>query len=75
MIVCFLLHYSQTSLQLHSQCKAHFAQSLQQHVLAFQEIINIHFDVSLLYEHHGMYSLQTYVDKMAISAKHGGFVG
>jgi hypothetical protein len=36
------------------------------------KIINIHFDVSLLYEDHGINSLQTYVDKMAISAKCGG---
>jgi hypothetical protein len=50
---------------------AHFAQSLQQPTLAFQEIINIHFDASLLYEDHGIHSLQTYVDKMAISAKYG----
>ncbi len=35
-------------------------------------IINIYFDVSLLYEDHGIDSLQTYVDKMAISAKCGG---
>jgi hypothetical protein len=52
---------------------AHFAQLFQQTILAFQEIINIHFDVSLLYEDHGINSLQTYVDKMAISAKCGGF--
>jgi hypothetical protein len=47
---------------------AHFAQSFKQPTLAFQEIINIHFDVSLLYKDHGINSLQTYVDKMAISA-------
>jgi hypothetical protein len=51
---------------------AHFAQSLQQPIHTFQEIINIHFDVSLIYEDHGIHSLQTYVDKMAISAKYGG---
>jgi hypothetical protein len=54
---------------------AHFAQSLQQPTLAFQEIINIHFDVFLLHEDHGIHSLQTYVDKMAISAKYGGLWG
>jgi hypothetical protein len=54
---------------------AHFAQSFQQPTLAFQEIINIHFDVFLLYEDHGIHYLQTYVDKMAISAKCGGLWG
>jgi hypothetical protein len=54
---------------------AHFAQSLQQPALAFQEIINIHFDVFLLHEDHGIHSLQTYVDKMAINAKYGGLWG
>jgi hypothetical protein len=48
---------------------AHFAQSLQQPTLAFQEIINIHFDASLFYEDHGINSLRTYVDKMVINAK------
>jgi hypothetical protein len=50
---------------------AHFTQSLQQPTLAFQEIINIHFDASLLYKDHGIHSLQTYVDKLDISAKYG----
>jgi hypothetical protein len=54
---------------------AHFAQSLQQPTLAFQEIINIHFDASVLYEDHGIHSLQTYVDKIDISAKYGGLWG
>jgi hypothetical protein len=54
---------------------AHFAQSFQQPTLAFQEIINIHFDDSLLYKDHGIHSLQTCVDKMAISAKCGGLWG
>jgi hypothetical protein len=47
---------------------AHFAQSLQQPTPIFHEIINIHFDASLLYKDHSIHSLQTYVDKMAISA-------
>jgi len=68
----FLLHYSRTSPQFCSHCMAHFAQLFQQTILAFQETINIHFDVSLLYEDHGINSLQTCVDKMAISAKCGG---
>jgi hypothetical protein len=55
--VPFLFHYSQTSPQLHSQCMAHFAQSFQQPTFAFQEIINIRFDVFLLYEDHGIHSL------------------
>jgi hypothetical protein len=71
-LVSFLLHYLQTSPQLCSQCMAHFAQSLQQPTHAFQEIINIHFDAFLIYKDHGIHSLQTYVDKMAISAKYGG---
>jgi hypothetical protein len=53
----FLLHYSQTSPQLYSQCMAHFARSFKQPTLAFQEIINIHFDVSLLYKDHAINSL------------------
>jgi len=56
-LVPFLFHYSQTSPQLHSQCMAHFAQSFQQPTFAFQEIINIRFDVFLLYEDHGIHSL------------------
>jgi hypothetical protein len=51
---------------------AHFAQLFQQNILAFQEINNIHFDVSLLNEDHGIDSLETYVDKMAANAKYGG---
>jgi hypothetical protein len=54
---------------------AHFAQSLQQPTLTFQEIINIHFDASLLHKDHGIHSLQTYVDKMPITAKYGGLWG
>ncbi len=71
-LMSFLLHYSQTSPQFCSQCMAHFAQLFHQNILAFQEIINIHFDVSLLNEDHGIDSLRTYVDKMAIRAKCGG---
>jgi hypothetical protein len=48
---------------------ANFAQSLQQPTLVFQEIINIHFDALLFYEDHGIDSLQTYVDKMAVNSK------
>jgi hypothetical protein len=47
-LMSFLLHYSQTPPQFHSQCMAHFAQSLQQPALTFQEIINIHFDFFLI---------------------------
>jgi hypothetical protein len=54
---------------------AHFAQSFKQPTLAFQEITNIHFDVFLLYKDHGINSLQTYVDKMAISAICGSLWG
>jgi len=47
----------------------HFAQSLQQPINPqIQEFINIHFNVSLLYEDHGINSLQTYIQKMNISA-------
>jgi len=74
-LISILLHYSQTSPQFCSQCMAHFAQSLQWPTHAFQEIINIHFDVSLIYKDHGIHSLQTYVDKMTISAKYGGLWG
>jgi hypothetical protein len=34
---------------------AHFAQSLQQPAHTFQEIINLHFDASLIYEDHGIH--------------------
>jgi hypothetical protein len=75
-LMSFLFHHSQTSPKLRSQyCMAHFAQSVQQPTLAFQEIINIHFDASLLYKNQGIRSLQTYVDKMPISAKYGGLWG
>jgi hypothetical protein len=35
-------------------------------------MIDIHFNVSFLYEDHGICFLQTYVEKMAISAKFKG---
>jgi hypothetical protein len=54
---------------------AHFARSFKQPTLSFQEIIIIHFDVSLLYKDHGISSLQTYVDKVAISAICGSLWG
>jgi hypothetical protein len=54
---------------------AHFAQSLQQPTPTCHKIINIHFDVSLLFKDHGIHSLQTYVDKMDISVKYGGLGG
>jgi hypothetical protein len=69
----FLLHYSQTSLQLQTQCMTHFAQSLQQPINPqIQELIDIHFNVLLLYEDHGIKFLQTYIQKMSISANYGG---
>jgi len=72
----FLLHYSQTSFQLRTQCMTHFAQSLQQPINPqIQELINIHFNVSLLYEDHGINFLQTYIQKMGISANYGGLWG
>ncbi len=71
--LAFLLHYSQTSLQLQIQCITHFAQSLQQPINPqIQELIHIHFNVWLLYEDHGINSLQTYIQKMNISANFGG---
>ncbi len=49
----FLFHYSWTSLQLQTQCMTHFAQSLQQPINPqIQELIDIHFNVFLLYEDH-----------------------
>ncbi len=72
----FLLHYSQTSLQLQTQCVTHFAQSFQQPIdPQIQKLINIHFNVSLLYEDHGINSLETYIQKMSISANFGGLWG
>jgi hypothetical protein len=58
--IAFLLHYSQTSCQFQTQCMTHFAQSLQQLINPrIQELIDIHFNVYLLYEDHGINSLQT----------------
>ncbi len=60
--LAFLFHYSQISFQLRTQCMTHFAQSLQQPINPqIQELIDIHFNVSLLYEDHGINSLQTYI--------------
>jgi hypothetical protein len=51
----------------------HFAQSLQQPINPqIQELIDIHFNVSLLYENYGINSLQTYIQKMNISANFRG---
>jgi hypothetical protein len=62
--LAFLFHYSQTSIQ----CMTHFAQSLQQPINPqFQELIDIHFDIFLLYEDHGKNSLQTYIQKININ--------
>jgi hypothetical protein len=55
---------------------AHFAQSLQQPINPqIQELIDIHFNVFLLYDYHGINSLQTYIQKMNISANFGGLWG
>jgi hypothetical protein len=35
-------------------------------------LIHIHFNVSLLYEDHGINSLQTHIQKVSISANFGG---
>jgi hypothetical protein len=54
----------------------HFAQSLQQPINSqIQELIDIHFNVSLLYEDHGINVLQTYIQKVNISANLGGLWG
>jgi hypothetical protein len=59
--LAFLLHYSQTSFQLRTQCITHFAQSLQQPINSqIQELIYIHFNVSLLYEDYGTNVLNLY---------------
>ncbi len=74
--LAFLFYYSQTSLQLWTQCMNHFAQSLQQPINPqIQELIDIHFNVSLLYEDHSIKSLQTYIQKMSINANFGGLWG
>jgi hypothetical protein len=60
----FLFHYSQTSLQFRIQCMTHFAQSFQQPINSqIQEMVDNHFNVSSLYENHGISSLQTYIKK------------
>jgi hypothetical protein len=54
----------------------HFAQSLQQPINPqIQELIDIHFNVSLLYEDHGISFLQNYIQKMSINANFGGLWG
>ncbi len=51
----------------------HFAQSLQQPINPqIQNLIDIHFNVSLLYEDHGINFLQTDIQKMNISVNSGG---
>jgi len=56
--LAFLLHYSQTSFQLQTQCMTHFAQSFQQPINPqIQELIDIRSNVSLLYEDHDINSL------------------
>jgi hypothetical protein len=46
----------------------HFAQSFQQPINPQIQEIDIHFNVSLLYEDHGINPLQTYIQTMSISA-------
>jgi hypothetical protein len=54
----------------------HFAQSLQKPISPqIQELIDIHFNVSLLYEDYGIMFLQTFIQKMSISANFGGLWG
>jgi hypothetical protein len=54
----------------------HFAQSFQQPINPqIQKLIDIHFNVSLLYEDHGINFLQNYIQKMSISANSGGLWG
>jgi hypothetical protein len=51
----------------------HFAQSFQQPIKPqIQELIDIDFNVSLLYEDHGINSLQIYIQKMSIRANSRG---
>jgi hypothetical protein len=71
--LAFVLHYSLTSRQLQTQCMTHFAQSLQEPINPqIHELIGIHFNVFLLYEDHGINTLQTYIQKMSISVNSGG---
>jgi hypothetical protein len=54
----------------------HFAQSLQQPINPqIQKLIDIDFNVFILYEDHGINSLQTYIQKMGISANSRGLWG
>jgi hypothetical protein len=53
-----------------------FAQSLQQPINPqIQNLIDIHFKKKLLYEDHGIDSLQTYIQKMGISVNSKGLWG
>jgi hypothetical protein len=54
----------------------HFAQSLQQLINPqIQELIDIHFNVSLFYEDHDINFLQTHIQKMNTSANSRGLLG
>jgi hypothetical protein len=54
----------------------HFAQSLQQPINPqIQELIDIHFNVSLLYEGHCINYLKNYIKKKSINANFGGSWG
>jgi hypothetical protein len=51
----------------------HFAQFVQQPINPkIQELIEIHFNVYLLYEDHSINSLQTHIQKMSINANSRG---
>ena len=73
--IAYLLHYSQTSIQLRQQCMNHFSISIQNPSHSLQEMLSIHFNPTFLFDDHKITSLQAYIQKMSISANDGGLWG
>ena len=59
--IAYLLHYSQTSIQLRQQCMNRFSISIQNPSHLLQEMLSIHFNPTLLFEYHKITSIQAYI--------------
>ena len=73
--IAYLLHYSQTSIQLRQQCTNHFSISIQNISHSLQETLSIHFSPTFLFEDLKIISIQVYIQKMSISANDEGLWG
>ena len=73
--IAYLLHYSQTSIQLRQQCMNHFYICTQNPSHSLQEMYSNYFNPTFLFEDHKITSIQAYIHKMSISANDGGFWG